>query len=183
MVSVRESRLTAAVALIAVIGTSACSGKIKTENLNANEYQKEGYKVDGVVIYPSALFKEISSKRTLVDGSGVMKGTADNGDCTPVSYGKIVQMPDYSRPQRIYYEPGIFESNSFGVGIDHGQLTSVNSQTNPDRGQTAQNLANTLGAVIAATATLSVRKEKRAEGPKAACNEGTVVERYERYVP
>lgn len=165
-------------AIAATLCLAGCTGSVSTENLNPDTYQRVGNVFRGVIVYPPALFNEISTKRVLVDREGNLIGRADNGTCVPVRSSRVVTLPDFGRPQRVFYEPGVLEANTFGVQITNGMLTAVNSESSPDRGQTPLNLANAIGALAAAgVGTLGVTPTPRG---RPACNEGAVIEGYER---
>ncbi|HTP82967.1 MAG TPA: hypothetical protein VMQ11_08485 [Alphaproteobacteria bacterium] len=112
---------------VAAVTVAACSGDIETRKLSPERMTDTEHWVAGVIIYQPALFVEISSKTTLVD-SGKLKGSsADNPPaCVPVQSEKTVALPDLKNPYQIRYSPGLFDSNTFGVMLQTGTLTSVN---------------------------------------------------------
>lgn len=63
--------------------------------------------------------------------------------CLPTIERKFVSRPDYDRAQKIFYEPGLLENNKFALNPMEGLVTSVNTESQPDRGETLKNLGTT----------------------------------------
>ena len=118
----------AALALgLAGVCVAACSGDIETRKLSADEMTDTKHWVSGVIIYQPALFVEIQSKTTLVDGGKLKGSSADNPPaCVPVQAERTVALPDLKNPYQIRYDAGLFDSNTFGVTLQTGTLASVN---------------------------------------------------------
>ena len=106
---------------------AACAGNIETRKLSQERMTDTEHWVSGVIVYQPALFVEISSKTTLVAGGKLTGSSADNPPaCVPVQAEKTVALPDLKNPYQIRYEPGLFDSNTFGVMLQTGILSSVN---------------------------------------------------------
>lgn len=119
---------TAALALgVAATALAGCSGKIETRRLSPEAMADTDHWVAGVIIYQPALFVEVSSKTTLVEGGKLKGSSADNPPaCVPSQSEKTVALPDLKNPYQIRYSPGLFDSNTFGVTLQLGTLGSVN---------------------------------------------------------
>ncbi|MBV8534233.1 MAG: hypothetical protein JO128_01495 [Alphaproteobacteria bacterium] len=112
---------------VAAITVAACAGDIETRKLSPEAMANTKDWVAGVIIYQPALFVEIQSKTTLVDGGKLKGSSADNPPaCVPVQSEKTVALPDLKNPYQIRYSPGLFDSNTFGVTLQTGTLASVN---------------------------------------------------------
>jgi hypothetical protein len=112
---------------LAVVVVAGCSGKIETRKLSPDAMTNTEDWVAGVIIYQPALFVEISSKTTLVEGGKLQGSAASNPPaCVPVQAEKTVALPDLKNPYQIRYEPGLFDANTFGVQLQTGVLASVN---------------------------------------------------------
>jgi hypothetical protein len=77
-----------------------------------------------------------------------------SGACQPVETRKLVTIPDPNHLWRLHYDPGILEAHTFGATMDiSGVLLSINTQSTPDQGTTAANLA---GAAVSAKSVVGV---------------------------
>src|SRR5262245_48836174 len=74
--------------LILVTSLTGCTGKIVTENVEPTAMTQPNWHVEGVVIYPPALFKEISKTTVAVDKDGKVIGSETAGTCVPVTVSK-----------------------------------------------------------------------------------------------
>ncbi len=121
-----------------VLVLSGCSGKMYTiVNPNINDPKEGEQKLQGVIAYQSINAIELYILRTLVDKqSGNVIGHAPD-KCEPQKKIKLSVKPDYSSPYRIVYEPGLLESNKFGVVLKDGMLSSVNVESDPTKGASA----------------------------------------------
>ena len=118
---------TALALAVAAVTVTACSGDIETRKLSQERMTDTEHWVAGVIVYQPALFVEISSKTTLVDRGKLKGSSGDNPPaCVPVQSEKTVALPDLKNPYQIRYSPGLFDSNTFGVMLQTGTLTSVN---------------------------------------------------------
>lgn len=89
-------------------------------------------------------------------------------DCDHKQFQQIQVRPDYSRPLRVYYEPGWFESTTFSVNISpDGSLASVNAGGTPP-------------AAAVAAAVLVALKQPGDGADRHICNTDPVVVRIER---
>jgi hypothetical protein len=118
---------TALVLALTGAAVAGCSGVIETRKVTPEAMNNTDDWVKGVIIYQPALFAEISSKTTLVEGGKLKGSSADKPPaCVPVQSEKTVALPDLKNPYQIRYSPGLFDSNTFGVQLQLGTLTSVN---------------------------------------------------------
>lgn len=118
----------AAVALgLLAMAVTGCAGNIEMRKLSAKNMADTKHWISGIIVYQPALFVEISAKTALVE-SGKLKGTsADNPPaCVPVQSEKTVALPDLKNPYQVRYDPGLFDSNTFGATLQTGILASVN---------------------------------------------------------
>jgi hypothetical protein len=112
---------------LAAVAVAGCSGNIETRKLSQERMTDTEHWVSGVIVYQPALFVEISSKTTLIEGGKLKGSSADNPPaCVPVQAEKTVALPDLKNPYQIRYDPGLFDSNTFGVTLQTGTLASVN---------------------------------------------------------
>ena len=95
----------AAIAVSALV-LAACTGTVRMEAVADNTLPQGG--IDGVIVYPPAIFKELSATTAYVV-KGEIKGTSEDGTCTPIISEKLVVMADFAHPRRIFYDPGILE--------------------------------------------------------------------------
>ncbi|MBP2303437.1 hypothetical protein [Azospirillum picis] len=161
------------VALMSAV--SGCTGTVWTENLDPDRHRLVGEKIEGVYVYPPALFREISETRVAVNEDGKIVGRAENNTCIPIITSKATILPDFQRLQRVFYKPGLLDTSSFGVTLEGGMLTGINSASSPDQGKTVSNVGATVAAL--ATAGVLALTEGREVG---ACNSGSVIKSYER---
>src|SRR5262245_7427100 len=114
-----------------------CNGTLYTDDPGV-------LKKAGVRAYPPATWLDEYVTTIAIDKEGNVVAIA-NGDgqnrCFPVRVQKINTRPDYSKPYYIVYEPGMLEKFEFEVELDGGMLKKVGTKSDPDRGQTFQNLA------------------------------------------
>lgn len=123
MAAVKTALVLGALGLV----VSGCSGDIETRKLSDKEMTDTEHWVSGVIIYQPALFVEITSKTTLIQNGKLRGSSADNPPaCVPVQSEKTVALPDLKNPYQIRYDPGLFDSNTFGVTLQTGVLSSVN---------------------------------------------------------
>lgn len=152
--------------LIAVLGLPGCTGSVKVEKLSLPDDGAINNPIEGVVHYPLAYFVEVSATNTLVSKDGKVLGRAVDRTCQPIRSEKLVLRGDLANPYRIYYKPGLLENNKFGVQLAQGVLTAVNTESQPDRGQTLTNLTG-------AAASIPPAFFPQAIAAGVACNQGT----------
>ena len=115
--------------LYVLIALCGCNGQAK-QYVDSADYPKSGDDPAsrGIRVYMPALFKVTQATTTFVDP--ISKSTSYA--CEGVPIVQIVTRCDYSTPLRLRYDPGLFETNSFGatLGAD-GCLLGVNSQSTP----------------------------------------------------
>lgn len=115
-----------ALGLVAVT-VAGCAGEIEMRRVSDKEMADTKHWVSGVIVYQPALFVEISAKTTLIEGGKLKGSSADNPPaCVPVQSEKTVALPDLKNPYQIRYDPGLFDSNTFGVTLQTGVLAAVN---------------------------------------------------------
>lgn len=113
---------------------SGCSGELRTV--------ESGTEHKGVFVYPPKVLVERyeMTARTGTDKDGKVYDIP----CRKVLKDSLVVRPDYSRPQRVYYEPGLLETNKFGLVLEDGKLKSVNVDSTPAQGQILSAIAGAL---------------------------------------
>lgn len=79
---------------------------------------------------------EVYETTALVDEK-TKKITAKAPSCVPEMSIKFDTRADYSAPYQVYYDPGLFETNTFGVTLKDGVLASVNTSSDPSKAATA----------------------------------------------
>ena len=143
---------------------AGCNGKLYTI-INPELPQKdETKKIRGVLVYGTVNVIELYQNRILVDkSSGNQIGTADTGECVPVYQMKFSTRTDYSNPSIIVYEPGLLETNKFGITLENGVLKSVNTESDPT--EALENIA-TLMPYVAAEKSAFIGKQLCNAGPK-----------------
>src|SRR5262249_44147682 len=124
----------AAIVLAGALAIGACSGSVSTQRLTEKMQSDPQGKVSGIVYYPPALFAEVTLKTALVrDGKLIGRSGESPPACNDVTAEKVVMLPDLKNPHTIQYQPGMFETNTFGVSLKDGMLAAVNSQPSADR--------------------------------------------------
>ena len=108
-------------------------------------------------MYSPVLVIEESVNTAVIDSTGSVVATRDKSvgaECYPAKVQKIATYPDYAKPYYLVYDSGILEKYDFSVTLENGVLTSVNTKSEPDRGETLKNLvaaakdAATLAAAV-----------------------------------
>lgn len=118
---------TGAVFGLVAIAVAGCAGDIEMRKVSDKEMADTKHWMPGVIVYEPALFVEISAKTTLIEGGKLKGSSADNPPaCVPVQSEKTVALPDLKNPYQIRYDPGLFDSNTFGVTLQTGVLAGVN---------------------------------------------------------
>lgn len=122
-----------AIIFLAVGALSACSGKIYTvQNPQFIEGKAEGVLFYGYkVVEKKVLFDRIRHPKTGDITHSLYEPPGSTKYCAPNVITKKVVEADYETVYAIKYEPGLFETNKFGVELDKGTLKSVNSESTP----------------------------------------------------
>lgn len=131
-------------ALSASVVLGACNGQLYSEGPGS------GNRVKGIVAYQQQHVVEEREYRAVVESGKVVRthrGRSDDTRCVPTKIHEVALRSDYSRPYRIWYEAGFLETNKFGVTLKDGVLVAVNTESQPDRGETIKNLAESLTSV------------------------------------
>lgn len=122
----------------------ACNGQLFSEGPGS------GSKAKGIVAYQQQHVVEEREYRAVVKSGKVVrthKGQTDDTYCVPSKIHEVAVRSDYSRPYRIWYEAGFLETNKFGVTLKDSVLIAVNTESQPDRGETIKNLAESITSV------------------------------------
>ena len=134
---IRKSLFALTVVGVSIVG---CNGKLYTVEVGPDGKE---VKKPGVTAYHLTTIREVYEHRKLVrDGKviGSVSG-AIGTPCLPRRFEKIVVAPDLDRPYQLVYEPGVLQTNTFGAELTaRGTLSSVNTSSTPDRGETLSNL-------------------------------------------
>ena len=185
-----------ALGLVAVT-VAGCAGEIEMRRVSDKEMADTKHWVSGVIVYQPALFVEISAKTTLIEGGKLKGSSADNPPaCVPVQSEKTVALPDLKNPYQIRYDPGLFDSNTFGVTLQTGVLAAVNGNISgalngapPGSGSSGGSLSlpaipTPLGIPLAApeepNTSLPAIEQIQLRSTLPACNDGPVVLGYRR---
>jgi len=118
---------------LAVILLSGCSGKVYT----VKDPQFIEGKTEGVIFYgykpvdKKVLFDRIRHPKTGDITHSMYEAPGSSKYCAPNVIIKKVVEADYSTVYSVKYEPGLFETNKFGVVLENGTLKSVNSESTP----------------------------------------------------
>lgn len=185
-----------ALGLVAVT-VAGCAGEIEMRRVSDKEMADTKHWVSGVIVYQPALFVEISAKTTLIEGGKLKGSSADNPPaCVPVQSEKTVALPDLKNPYQIRYDPGLFDSNTFGVTLQTGVLAAVNGNISgalngapAGSGSSGGSLSlpaipTPLGIPLAApeepNTSLPAIEQIQLRSTLPACNDGPVVLGYRR---
>jgi len=115
----------------------ACNGTLYTVlNPDLSTEQGKQKTVEGVIAYQIVNVVELSKTTALVDKNKIILGKAPRA-CTPKLHYKLATRADYSKPYIIKYDAGLFETNSFGVTLDNGVLTAVNTSSDSSKAATS----------------------------------------------
>jgi hypothetical protein len=127
--------ITRVLALTIIIVQYGCSGQVYTIDGSG--------KSPGVRVYTPVLVIEESVNTAAIDGTGKVVATRDGSvgaTCHPTLVQKIATYPDFTKPYYLAYEAGILEKYEFALTLENGVLKSVNTKSEPDRGETLKNL-------------------------------------------
>lgn len=178
------------ISLMSVTLLTACNGQMyfaKQDDLSACNKDNP---CKGVPFRNVVHVLELSETTQIVDKDGKLIASASGFDpsgkirlpkCIPSPMQKVVSMPDHRNIYRIWYEPGLFEGATFGVKLQNGALSEVNSTSSPDKGETLANAAGALstlaGAVVGLVGSEQGLVENNGEDRIKAsiCNNGVVV--------
>jgi len=118
---------------ISAILVSGCSGTIYT--VQSPSFQ-DG-KTEGVLFYGhKAVDKKVVMDRIRHPKTGDITHSmyelpTSKKFCAPATKTTKVIVADYSTQYAVKYDPGLFETNKFSVGLEKGMLKSVNSESTP----------------------------------------------------
>ena len=116
---------------------TACSGTLYTViNPDLEALGTEGRAVEGIIAYQVMDVVEVYQTTVFVDDDKNIIGRAPE-DCQPKRSLKFATRADYSRPYVIKYEAGFLETNTFGVTLEDGVLTGVNTSSDPSKSATS----------------------------------------------
>lgn len=174
----------------AVVSLGACAGKLSTQRVGANQIDNLERAISGVVFYQPALVAEITVRTALINDGKMMGRSSDSPPaCAEVTVERAMMIPDFAKPYAINYEPGIFETNRFGVSLSNGMLAAVNAAPTNEPPKLpipgVQSLASTVNPAFALVGTgqdAFVMPAQARSGGLAACNDGPVVIGYRRLV-
>lgn len=145
----RPMRAYLALSLVALVSTG-CSGSVHMDRVSKDSGSGSVQEpVDGVIAYLTAPFIKTTRTSYLVDPKTLLPL---GKECTPHDIVSIEMMPDFNNPYRVFYTPGLFETNAFSVSLENGALTGVNTSSTPDRGSTVATVAQGLVALAALAA-------------------------------
>jgi hypothetical protein len=90
----------------------------------------------GILVYPVLNVIELYETTVLINPiTKVIEAKKPN--CVPTRQAKFATRADYSNPYQLRYEPGVFETNTFGVTLTNGVLAAVNTSSDPSKSATA----------------------------------------------
>jgi len=175
---------------VVVMSLGACAGKLSTQRVGANQLDNQEQAISGVVFYQPALVAEITVRTALInDGKLVGRSSDSPPACAEVTVERAMMIPDFAKPYAINYEPGIFETNRFGVTLNNGMLAAVNASPASEAPKLpipgVQTLASTVNPAFALVGTgqdAYVMPAQARSGNLTACNDGPVVIGYRRLV-
>lgn len=160
---------------LAITVLSGCNGNIYTKRISKGELSKEG-RIKGIIHYPQKLFYEVSVTTIRKNEKGEVIGWATDKPtissyCKPITGIKLVTRPDFNDPINTYYDPAWLEAYKFSATFspDGTTLTSIGSDSAPDRGQTILNLTSAAANVAKGIVALEF------DDSLFPCNEGSVV--------
>nr|WP_152029975.1 hypothetical protein [Pseudomonas sp. LPH1] len=112
---------------------TACSGTLYTvinPDLTAPDVGEKI--VEGVIVYQVVDVVEVYQTTALVDDDKNITGSAPN-NCQPKRSLKFTTRADYSKPYVIKYDAAFLETHTFGVTLEGGVLTGVNTSSDPSK--------------------------------------------------
>jgi hypothetical protein len=177
-------RLLAISALLALAG---CNGTIR-EFADNPAYPTDARSTKGVRVYMATLMKVTSATTSYADP----KTKTVTYACKPVQAYQIKAMADYTTPLRMYYDPGLFETVTFGVTLNQdGTLGAVNGNSTPAGAallSSAGPVLSGVGAILAAAAPVAAAAPAAAPAtaagaPTPLCTGDPVVVRIEKCPP
>lgn len=151
--------------IVAITLLSGCSGTLYTV-VNPNIPTDKEAKIKGVIFYNTINVIELYETTSLVDeNSGNLLGSSPE-KCTPDKQIKFSTRTNYERPSLIVYEPGLLEKNKFGVTLDKGVLSGVNTESSPS--ESLADIATLMPFIKAPKANKNMGKGTRRDLP--LCN-------------
>jgi hypothetical protein len=172
---------------------AACAAHLETRALDPSTGRPDSTKgaLEGVVYYQPQYMKVTHVFTELVDKDGKLVGSAEDKDkkCDPVIEKEEIQiMPNYEQPYVIRQTAGFLNGNKFGVTLENGVLTGVNTETAtkaPDLITAIPSLVQAVGGLGHAQALPpEYRDTTKAKRPALlACNAGPRITDFRPYPP
>jgi hypothetical protein len=165
---------------------AACAAHLETRALDPATERPESTKValEGVVYYQPQYVKVTHTFMEYVDTNGKLMGSVKDQTCDSVVEKEEIQiMPNYQRPYVIRQTAGFLNANKFGVTLENGVLTGVNTETatkTPDLMTALPSLAQAIGGLAQGQA-LALRKGDRPRTGGHACNAGPLITAFTPY--
>lgn len=160
------SKVLATLSVFVTAGLVACNGTLYTVR---NPTIADKTPVEGLIVYqPKPLIVQYRTTQ-LVDKDGKLIGS-EQKDCSPVFSEEVSELPDYSIPYLVYYDPGFLETGKYSFTLDKsGVLTAANVEHTPATQQAIDFLKT--GADIAKGFAAAGAHP----GALPACNAGKVI--------
>ncbi len=156
------------VVICTLIG-GGCVGSIYSER---NPTIRDAEPFRGILFFqPIPVLVTYATNQLIAGSPKVVVGSAPDA-CTPVTTEKLEEIPDYTTPYRIYYEPGLLESGKFSVTLEQGVVKTVNSAYVPGT-QELIDLTSAAAELAAAVGPLAVVPSPGA--PLPPCNSGSTI--------
>jgi len=158
------SKLSGLLVTVAMLLSWGCASTFETRTFDNGTWKAGADAVEGVIYYEPR-----SVAITYVFTAAVDKdGNFLTSDCERiVQKTEITTIPDYSRPRVVINRPSPFAISKFGVTLNNGMLTGVNSESSPQFPQILQTIEQGLkDKVFSMTADTPARK---------ACNASPVI--------
>lgn len=120
--------------IIAIFILNGCSGNVYTVK---NPIIESNKKVLGIPFYgykiqeKTVLLDRIRNPKTGEITHSMYESESSKKYCKPDKRIDKIPVADYSQLYYIYYDPAFFESSKFGVTLEKGMLTSINSESTP----------------------------------------------------
>jgi hypothetical protein len=146
---------------------AGCSGQIYTI---VDPESEDSKKIKGVITYLPQPLVLVYETTQLHDKDGNVIGKAEDGSCLPVELYEIVSIPDYTKKYAVVYEPGLFETNKFGLELDKGVVTKINTESSSVAKESLAVIQSILGTAKELKGLYA--KEDAARMAVPACNAG-----------
>ena len=158
-----------AIPLLVGLLLTGCSGTLYTVK---NPQFDENNKMQGVIFYGyKVVSKPVKLDRIINKVTGEISHSIyhpkDSGKyCAPDVKYLEVPVADYAQKYAMMYEPGLFETNTFGVTLSDGKLASVNTSSTPGPKtavETLQGIASLREDILNGFAEASKNADERAK--------------------